>query len=432
MHARRKWFFALLLVSPQLIFAQGSLTPPAAPAPTMRTLDQVEPRGMIAQPISPASLPITIGTPGSYYLTSNIIAPAGYTGNGIIVNASRVTIDLNGFEVAGVSGSGAGVFIGGSQTDITVRNGNIFSWGAHGIDGIGNGRIYVDSVRSMFNSGLGFNLDLGALITNCIASNNVGIGIHGAAGSVVRNCVSQNNNSTGIDVGSGSVVQGSTSRNNLSSGIKIGDGGSIDNCVVYNSGNTSTPNIDGIVVTQNCSVHATASSSNTGWGLSFVSSPTGNGTAITNSTFASNKVGGINANAGSLITNCTVINNGSNTNTIGVQLTAGCFITGCSVSNNQGTGIYAQSVSNRIAGNLVTSNSGDGIYTQGNTNMVDGNFVINNTGSGISLQGAGNLMMRNIAHGGSTYFVGPGNFYATGLTATASFSNTDPTVNITY
>ena len=46
--------------NPQLstVFAQGSLTPPGAPAPTMKTLAQIEPR----MPIS--SAPFTISVPG--------------------------------------------------------------------------------------------------------------------------------------------------------------------------------------------------------------------------------------------------------------------------------------------------------------------------------------------------------------------------------
>jgi hypothetical protein len=71
-------------------FAQGSLTPPGAPAPTMITLQQIEPR----TPIS--SVPFTITTPGSYYLTTNLYSPSG---NGITVSANDVTIDLNGFAL---------------------------------------------------------------------------------------------------------------------------------------------------------------------------------------------------------------------------------------------------------------------------------------------------------------------------------------------
>src|SRR5437667_49820 len=44
-------------------FGQGSLTPPGPPAPSMKSLAQIEPR----TPIS--SLPFTINAAGSYYLT---------------------------------------------------------------------------------------------------------------------------------------------------------------------------------------------------------------------------------------------------------------------------------------------------------------------------------------------------------------------------
>ncbi len=46
------------------LHAQGPLAPPGAPAPTFKTLQQVEPR----TPIS--ALPFTISQPGSYYLTT--------------------------------------------------------------------------------------------------------------------------------------------------------------------------------------------------------------------------------------------------------------------------------------------------------------------------------------------------------------------------
>src|SRR5215207_11600534 len=62
------------LALPRSTFAQGTLTPPGAPAQTMKTLDQVEPR----KPIS--SLPFTITQPGSYYVTSNLVGVAASRG----------------------------------------------------------------------------------------------------------------------------------------------------------------------------------------------------------------------------------------------------------------------------------------------------------------------------------------------------------------
>src|ERR1035441_10554007 len=77
----------LSTLNPQLstVFAQGSLTPPGAPAPTMKSLDQIEAR----TPIS--SLPYTISMPGSYYLTSSFNVNSG---SAITITASKVTLDL--------------------------------------------------------------------------------------------------------------------------------------------------------------------------------------------------------------------------------------------------------------------------------------------------------------------------------------------------
>jgi hypothetical protein len=77
--------------------AQGPLVPSGPPAPSMKTLAQVEPRTPIT------SLPFTITNSGSYYLVGNLAGVAGQ--NGITVQAHSVTLDLAGFALSGGAGT---------------------------------------------------------------------------------------------------------------------------------------------------------------------------------------------------------------------------------------------------------------------------------------------------------------------------------------
>ena len=100
--------FFLLLPS-SFILAQGSLTAPAAPAPTMKTLNQVEPRLELNGANTPgdADSIYKITQPGSYYLSGNLIGASGK--HGIEIAARDVSLDLNGFALTGVAGSLNGV-----------------------------------------------------------------------------------------------------------------------------------------------------------------------------------------------------------------------------------------------------------------------------------------------------------------------------------
>ena len=104
-------------------FAQGSLTPPGAPAPTFKTLSQVEPRF----PISDYQTNLTIS--GSYYLTTNLFSgPNSNDGINIRTNVSNITIDLNGFSIINTNGAGPSSPVGvriSEGTNIVIRNGQI-------------------------------------------------------------------------------------------------------------------------------------------------------------------------------------------------------------------------------------------------------------------------------------------------------------------
>src|SRR5262245_18736270 len=87
---------AVSLFRPASSFGQGSLTPPGPPAPTFKTLEQIEPRTPIT------NLPILIFQSGAYYLTTNLTAGAG--GGGITITGDNITLDLGGFALIGVPG----------------------------------------------------------------------------------------------------------------------------------------------------------------------------------------------------------------------------------------------------------------------------------------------------------------------------------------
>jgi hypothetical protein len=100
--------------------AQGALTPTGAPAPMMKSLDQVEARTAITNTSSTA----TISQPGSYYLTGNLTVS---TGSGILITTNGVTLDLNGFTIRSTvaSPTGAGILLSSGLSDITIGNGHI-------------------------------------------------------------------------------------------------------------------------------------------------------------------------------------------------------------------------------------------------------------------------------------------------------------------
>src|SRR4026207_2425626 len=98
--------FGALMLSAIAVFAQGNLAPPGAPAPTMKTLQQIEPRAAISL------LAFTINQSRPHYLTTNLAGASGQSG--ITIAAHNVTVDLGGFELAGVAGSASGVTVNGT------------------------------------------------------------------------------------------------------------------------------------------------------------------------------------------------------------------------------------------------------------------------------------------------------------------------------
>jgi hypothetical protein len=141
--ARMTAFIAIHVALPSNAFPQGSLTPPGAPAPTMKTLAQIEPR----TPIS--SAPFTINQSGSYYLTNNLTVSSG---DAVTIAVDNVTLDLNGFTITSTapSASGIAIRINGGLKNLVIENGFILSGvtntgGSYSGPGFGNGIIFVNT-----------------------------------------------------------------------------------------------------------------------------------------------------------------------------------------------------------------------------------------------------------------------------------------------
>src|SRR4051794_34198710 len=191
------WLAVVLYLGGSLsVFAQGSLTPPGPPAPTMKKLDEVEPRTNLQASPAPAGVDTSnpnyhfiINQPGSYYLTSNLLVTKT---NGIQINVEGVTLDLNGFQISRVTPTGYGIEIPTTSLHATVRNGTIRGFVA-GIFGSAPGCAFRDLALT-FCTNYGIRTGQGAILESCRASQNTGTaGIAAGWGATLSNCTATGN-----------------------------------------------------------------------------------------------------------------------------------------------------------------------------------------------------------------------------------------------
>jgi hypothetical protein len=351
-------------------WGQGSLTPPGAPGPTMKTLAQVEPRTPIP------GLPYTITNSGAYYLTTNLTGIADTSG--VVVVCDDVAIDLRGFTLYGQSGSHHGVFIQGARQNVAIRNGTIRDWGGCGIQGNDEGNAaqgcQFTDLHLTGNGDWGLSGGDGARVSGCTARGNAGGGLSGRFSSVVRNCAAQGCG-IGIHGSNGSTISGCASRDS-GTGIDTPEGSTVVDC-------TALANGVGISAGPNCTIK--------------------NCTAKSNGT-------GIRADAGSTISGCTADMSGDH----GIRVTRNCY-----VLNNT-----CQGDTNSLAG--------DGVRVVGAGNRIEANHCTGHE-HGIMLEQAGNLVLRNSARGNTvnyditgTQTIGPV------ITETGTLTNANPWANFEF
>ena len=196
----------------------GDLAPPPG---------AIQPTNRVQLNAQSVTLPYVIANPGSYVLTSNLTGTVG--NDGILINADDVTLDLNGFALAGLGGEpadGDGIRVNDARLNITVRNGIIRGWHGNGIyvPGVDNARFEALTISDNVRNGieLGSNSvvrglsitgngeagihvvgDGNRIEANHLTTNAIGIDVDGEDNLIVRN--SARANTVDYDIGAGNA-----------------------------------------------------------------------------------------------------------------------------------------------------------------------------------------------------------------------------------
>lgn len=328
----------------------GNLQPPGAPAPTMKTLDEVQPR----TPIHAFDLPLTISLPGSYYFTETINAG----GNNITVTASRVTIDLMGFSLVG-----GGIIAGVGTQDITVQNGSVFDSGGASVDLSNASECRVAHLQLRRNAE-GIKVGTDSTVIDCLVdgSNLLGAsGIVAGNNSVIHGCTVNDIDSHGIEAGNNAVISNCSTEGNNGIGIRAGNGAVVLACSSHGENN------DGINV--------------------------GDGATVSDCSVTNSENAGISAGDGALVAGCSV-----RLNWFGISLGNHSKVVNSTSSSNSTTGVGIGN-SSVASGNVIDGN--DGGLVAGSGGRIEGNSLTNNV-TGLDVSGTGNLIIKNSASGNST------------------------------
>jgi hypothetical protein len=368
--------------------------PPGAVGPTMKTLDQVEPRTPISASTTPgdATFPpsvFKITQPGSYYVTGNFQVPADKVG--IMITCDNVSIDLGGFTISSglaavyaSSSGGVGVLL----SDIRVRNGTVKAQTSYGIGLPTTNCARIDAVTAV-DCDSGITVGEFSTLTDCL-TQSCGTGLQASRGSSARNCTASDSDELGFYLGDGSSASSCLAIANGTYGFILGNGSSATACVAQQSGSV------GIGVLQDCVV-ADCSVQNSGTdGIT-----TGQGCVIRDTTAGVSGRHGFSVIAGTTVQNCTARQNGED----GINASWQCRLVGNTCQGNgtaipAGAGIRVTSWGSRVEDNTLFGND-KGLVVSGTDNFIARN-TSKNTGANYDVV-AGNEFAPVLTNPGTTF-----------------------------
>lgn len=382
------------LMTSAAMLTAGPLDPPAgAVAPTYKTLQEVEPRIALSQASAPgdASNQYRISQPGSYYLTGNITGQSGKTC--IYIASPRVTLDLNGFAVQGVSGASTGIRAN-SNHGIAIRNGSVHDF-ATGIDAQETNGSRLDNL-CVSSSTIGFRIGLTAVVTDCTSVDNT----------------------TGFTVFSTSSLTRCSSRGG-SRGFDVGEGCTLTDCNTWTSGTGFY--LQGESILERCT-----SRENSSHGFNIQES-----CVLSDCTAYENGGIGFFATARSRLTRCI-----ARANAYGFSMVEGNTLVECTSASNTTDGLYMDGNANTVERSTFHENGRFGINLfSGVGNSLDGNLLSYNGDTGLRVNASDNLAVRNRARGNAVAnysFTGGSDYGVILSNPGAGFSSSSAWANFAY
>ena len=360
-----------------IAFGQGSLTPPGAPAPTMKTLTELDAgHDALATDIDALKTDVESGfgelkegkrdlvkafpsgiyqitDPGYYYLSTNLVL-----NHEIRIECVNVTLDLNGFTISCESGYSRQDLIAIVETStnpekVVIRNGVLDGKGQQciGISNYGKKTFVHLENLSVVNCTFGISLHSPAFATHCEAKNCTETGMQVGPGSILDDCTSVSNR-MGFSAFDHSIIKNCIAKNNEYIGIAVSEDSIVEECIA--SGCYGTNDIAGV----------------------------------------------------------------------GIAATYRCTVRNCVTSKNEGDGINVRGDS-YVIGNMSFRNGSAGIYISEHDCRVEGNNCTDN-GYGIKVDDNGNFIVKNTASGNTTnYLINAGSHYriSTSLTGAEAWDN---------